>query len=137
MEYMTAENLMNVTLGDASHSIAAFQDELQGRPADLFVGMHSAGHYVAGGDATDVFASPSDPSFFLHHAMVDRVYWVWQVLHPTIARTLAGTITISNNPPSRDALPTDLLDIGVNGETIQLQEAWDTMGNSPYCYIYV
>jgi tyrosinase len=136
MRYMTAPNLLNITLGDASGSIKLFQDELQGRFGDNFVGMHSAGHYVAGGDATDVFASPVDPSFFLHHAMVDRVYWVWQVLHPKQAKTVAGTLTIGNSPPSRDTLPTDLLNLGVLAKKIKLEEAYDTLGG-PFCYIYL
>jgi tyrosinase len=122
--------LFNVTLGDASHNIALFQNELQGRVAEGFVGMHSAGHYVAGGDATDVYSSPIDPTFYLHHAQVDRLYWVWQVLHPAEANTVAGTITVDNNPPSRDALPDDVLDIGVNGPQIRLKEAWNTLDAS-------
>lgn len=136
MEYMTAENLYNLTLGTASRNVGIFQDELQGRPNDLFIGIHASGHFVSGGEASDVYSSPVDPTFYLHHAMVDRLYWIWQSLHPLQAKTVAGTITISNTPPSRDALPTDILDIGVNGKKIQLQEAWDTLAG-PYCYIYV
>jgi tyrosinase len=137
MSYMSASNLLNVTVGAGSRSIALFQNELQGRFPDGFIGMHAAGHFVAGGDASDVYSSPSDPTFFLHHAMVDRLYWVWQVLHPSIANTIFGTITMSNNPPSRDALLSDLLDIGVNGKSIPLKDTFDTLGNSPFCYIYV
>ncbi|KAH7324193.1 hypothetical protein B0I35DRAFT_157459 [Stachybotrys elegans] len=137
MEYMTATNLLNITTGAASHSVEAFQNELQGRFPQGFAGMHSAGHYVAGGDASDVFSSPSDPSFYLHHAMVDRVYWVWQALHPCAARSVAGTITIGNNPPSRDAVPEDPLDIGVNGDILTIRDAWDTMSGEPFCYIYL
>jgi tyrosinase len=37
--------------------------------------MHAAGHFSIGGDGGDVFSSPNDPAFFLHHAMVDRVWW--------------------------------------------------------------
>jgi tyrosinase len=136
-DYMTATNLNNITTGDASHTILLFQNELQGRFPDKFVGMHSAGHYVAGGDATDVFSSPVDPSFWLHHAMVDRVYWVWQSKNPKEAKTVAGTITIGNNPPSREALPSDVLNLGVTGKSIKLSEAWDTLSGSPYCYIYL
>lgn len=134
MRYMTATNLANITIGAASHSIALFQNELQGRFSDKFVGMHSAGHYVSGGDATDVFASPVDPSFFLHHAQVDRVYWIWQALHPSEAKTVAGGTTIAGDGP--DAQPSDPLDLGVLAETIELQEAYDTL-DGPFCYIYL
>jgi tyrosinase len=136
LSYMTATNLFNITLGQASHSIKLFQDELQGRFGDKFAGMHSAGHYVAGGDASDVFASPSDPTFFLHHAQVDRMYWIWQVLHARQANDIAGTMTIGNNPPSRNATIEDLLDIGVNAPAIPIKDTLNTL-SGPFCYVYL
>jgi tyrosinase len=136
MSDMNAANLLNITIGQASHSISLFQDELQGRFPDGFIGMHAAGHFVAGGDASDVFSSPSDPTFFLHHAMVDRVWWVWQVLHPSIANTIAGTITMGNNPPSRQAVVSDILNMGVVGKSIPIRDSFDTLSN-PFCYIYL
>ncbi|KAH7304674.1 hypothetical protein B0I35DRAFT_454544 [Stachybotrys elegans] len=137
MRDMNVENLFNITLGPASHTVSLFQDEFQGRFPDGFIGMHASGHFVAGGDASDVFSSPADPTFFLHHAMVDRVYWIWQSLHPSSAKTIAGTITMGNNPPSRDALVTDLLNMGVNAPSIPLEDAFDTLGDTPFCYIYI
>lgn len=135
--WFTARNLFNVTLGAASGSIAAFQNELQGRFADQFLGMHAAGHFTMGGDSADLFSSPNDPIFFLHHAMVDRLYWVWQALHPKVAKDIFGTITILNMPPSRDALKTDILNLGVLAPSINIADALDTLGNSPFCYIYL
>ncbi|VUC36769.1 unnamed protein product [Clonostachys rosea] len=135
--WFTAKNLFNVTLGAASGSIAAFQNELQGRFADQFLGMHAAGHFTMGGDSADLFSSPNDPIFFLHHAMVDRLYWVWQALHPKVAKDIFGTITILNTPPSRDALKSDILNMGVNAPSINIADALDTLGNSPFCYIYL
>lgn len=41
-------------------------------------GVHASGHWQVGLNALDVFASPSDPIFWLHHAQVDRVWTVWQ-----------------------------------------------------------
>jgi tyrosinase len=134
MEYMTTENLLNITLGAASHNVGLFQNELQGRFDDLFVGMHSAGHYVAGGDATDVFASPTDPSFFLHHAMVDRVYWAWQALHPKVANVVTGALGLGG--AGGETLPTDLLNLGVLAKSIQIKETFSTL-SGPFCYIYL
>lgn len=133
--WMTLTNLQNVTIGDASASILTFQNELQGRFGDLFLGMHAAGHFAANGDASDLFASPTDPSFFLHHSMVDRLYWTWQALHLDQADTIAGTITILNQPPSRDAVKEDALDVGVTAEAITIGDALSTLGG-PFCYIY-
>ncbi|CAH0003536.1 unnamed protein product [Clonostachys byssicola] len=134
--WMTAENLWNLTQGDASGSISLFQDEFQGRFGDEFLGIHAAGHFTMGGDSADLFASPTDPIFWLHHSMTDRLYWLWQALHPKQAKTIAGTITILNLPPSRDALVSDPLNLGVNAPEITIDDALDTVGNSPFCYIY-
>ncbi|EWZ79971.1 tyrosinase [Fusarium oxysporum f. sp. lycopersici MN25] len=135
--WMTLPNLYNITLGDASHSIKAMQDEFQGRFADEFLGIHAAGHFVMGGDSSDLFSSPNDPIFFLHHSMVDRIYWIWQALHPKQAKDIAGTITILNTPPSRDAVKSDPLNMGVNARQITIGHALDTLGGSPFCYIYL
>lgn len=134
--WMTADNLLNITVGDASGSVSNFQDELQGRFGNGFLGMHSAGHFAAGGDASDFFTSTNDPSFFLHHAMVDKLYWIWQSLHLEKASQIGGTITMFNQPPSRDAVSSDPLEMRVLGEQITIGGALDTLAGK-FCYIYV
>ncbi|RGP71029.1 tyrosinase [Fusarium sporotrichioides] len=134
--WMTLPNLYNVTVGDASNSIKDMQIEFQGRFADGFLGLHASGHFIMGGDSSDFYSSPNEPVFWLHHAMVDRIYWIWQALHPKQARDISGTLTIENRPPSRDALKSDPLDVGVNAESITIDDALDTLDNTPFCYIY-
>ncbi|KAH4916026.1 hypothetical protein HBH77_243060 [Parastagonospora nodorum] len=41
-------------------------------------GAHAWGHNGIGAIMQDVFASPADPVFWLHHAFVDRNFWTWQ-----------------------------------------------------------
>ncbi|KAF2754987.1 tyrosinase [Pseudovirgaria hyperparasitica] len=104
-----------------------------------YMGVHTAGHFTWGGDpGGDIFTSPADPVFFLHHAQVDRVYWIWQNQNVD-ARTFAvgATITINNTPPSRNASLDDTIDIGVNAGPITLRDAGSTIGNTPFCYIYL
>lgn len=60
-KWMTLGNLANVTIGPASHSISGFQNELQGRFEDVFLGMHASGHYIMGGEGSDFYTSPNDP----------------------------------------------------------------------------
>ena len=43
-------------------------------------GVHGSGHLQIGGVANDVFISPADPAFWLHHGMLDRVWAMWQFL---------------------------------------------------------
>ncbi|CCF35465.1 hypothetical protein CH063_07249 [Colletotrichum higginsianum] len=68
--------------------------------------------------------------------MVDRVYWLWQALHLWNAFEIAGTITINNRPASRDALKSDVLDLGVNAENRTIDDVLNTIGGSPLCYVY-
>ncbi|KAF6806752.1 FAD binding domain containing protein [Colletotrichum sojae] len=133
--WMTPENLLNLTIGAASASIRTFQDELQGRFKDGFVGTHTSGHMIVNGEASDMFSSTNDPTFYLHHAMVDRVYWLWQALRPREARSIAGTITFLNNPPSRDARLDDLIIQEPNAPNRPISDLMSTLGG-PFCYIY-
>lgn len=100
--------------------------------------MHGAGHFAIGGDAGDLYSSPNDPVFFLHHAMLDYVWWIWQALHPDHARTIARTITIGNKPPSRDATVEDLIQMKyLDIEAVQIKDVLSSLNGSPLCYIYV
>ncbi|KAF2026530.1 Di-copper centre-containing protein [Setomelanomma holmii] len=130
----TDQALFDVLAGNHSSSIAAFQDEFQSPPGTLR--LHGAGHFSMCGDASDVFSSLNDPAFYQHHALVNRVYWMWQALHPDLARTIAGTRTIRNTPPSPNATIHDPLDVGVLGEHLPIEDVLDTLGDTPLCYIY-
>lgn len=136
-KWLTLSNLHNLTQGAASTTIETFQNELQGRFDDGFLGLHAAGHFAIGGDAGDIFSSPNDPVFFLHHAMLDRVWWLWQALHLEQARTVAGTVTLNNRPPSRNATLEDAVQmnyLGLGATTIgELLSVVD----GPFCYVYV
>lgn len=135
--WMTGTNLWNLTLGDAGKSILSFQNELQGRFSDGFLGLHASGHHALGGEATDLYSSLNDPSFYLHHTMVDRIYWIWQALHLSQADTIAGTITILNNPPSRNATKEDPIYMEVLGEDSTIGDLLNTLSGDPLCYIYL
>ncbi|CAJ2507152.1 Uu.00g083380.m01.CDS01 [Anthostomella pinea] len=138
-EWLTLEKLLNITVGDASGSIALFQNELQGRFGDGFLGLHTAGHNTMGGTSGDLFASPVDPMFWLHHGMVDRVYWIWQALHLDQADTTAGTLTINNSPASRNTTVDDVVDLSVNVNAVPrpISSLLDTLSGDPFCYIYL
>jgi tyrosinase len=49
---------------------------------------------------------------------------------------IAGTITLDNNPPSRDGTLEDYIYLGVNAPGIQIADAMNTLAG-PFCYIYV
>ena len=60
MNWLTIENILNITVGDASKSVLLFQNELQGRFTDGFLGLHTAGHGVPGGISGDLYGAPVD-----------------------------------------------------------------------------
>lgn len=83
-----------------------------------------------------MFVSPGEPTFWAHHAMVDRVWWIWQQMDPE-HRTMvvSGTRTMGNAPPSPDATLEDMIDLGVNGGPVALKTLTSTTAG-PFNYIY-
>ncbi len=43
----------------------------------LVNGIHGSLHIWVGGTMSDASISPADPVFWLHHANLDRLWWVW------------------------------------------------------------
>ncbi|KAK4222214.1 putative tyrosinase [Podospora fimiseda] len=137
-EIDTLELLTNYT------TILDFQNRMQGDFVTGYFGVHTAGHFTIGGDpGGDFFASNGDPAFYLHHGMIDRVWWIWQNLDPaTRTNAIAGTITIFDTPPSRNGTLEDILDMGINNALAEgpktIAELMSTVGEegSPLCYVY-
>ncbi|KDR66552.1 hypothetical protein GALMADRAFT_259070 [Galerina marginata CBS 339.88] len=76
-----------------------FQKELGALP-----GMHSSVHSIVGGDLAgecpsdapegkchkSVGYSPNDPLFYLHHGMIDKIWYDWQNAHPANKNSFSG-----------------------------------------------
>ncbi|KAF4819633.1 Tyrosinase-like protein orsC [Colletotrichum siamense] len=119
-----------------------FQMQMQGVPGSGNIGIHGGGHYALGGDpGRDVFTSPGDPAFYLHHSMIDRVWWMWQMLSPEERQygdiALSGTNTFLDQPPSANTTMDDFLEYGwVGGEPLKIRDAMSTVAG-PFCYVYL
>ncbi|KAF2993820.1 hypothetical protein E8E13_001813 [Curvularia kusanoi] len=119
-----------------------FWEDLQGgAPATVFsnnfMGVHTAGHFIIGGDpAGDFTTSPGDPYFFFHHAQIDRLYWIWQNLKPAErTKALYGGMVISDL--STPATLQDKLTLGgAYPDIITIEDASSTMAG-PFCYTYI
>lgn len=72
-------------------------------------GVHPSGHETVGGLMDEPFGSAADPSFFLHHAQVDRMWAIWQSLdQPVRQNQLLGSITWFNSKcfaPQQKSIP--------------------------------
>jgi tyrosinase len=42
-------------------------------------GVHGAVHVWVGGSMSLIRTAPADPIFWMHHANVDRLWWMWQI----------------------------------------------------------
>lgn len=120
-------------------NVADFQGFMSGDPRYISgsVGIHGGGHFIMGGDpASDPFVSPGDPAFYLHHAQLDRVYWIWQMLDFANRQTVADTNTLVNQPPSANTTVDDWLEVDPLAPRVQIKEMMNTVGGK-LCYIYV
>ncbi|KAF6794286.1 Grixazone synthase 3 [Colletotrichum sojae] len=131
----TEDSFLNVTVGETARDVASFQGQLDGQSSGL-PGVHAGGHQAISGSNSDLYSGVVDPAFYLHHTMVDRIFWMWQALHPEEARTISGTITFANSPPSRNATLEDIVELPYLGvEPATLGSLLDTL-DGPYCYVY-
>lgn len=94
-----------------------------------------------GGDpGRDLFTSPGDPLFYLHHGGIDRTWWIWQQLNSRTsfgASGIAGTGTFMNMPPSPDTTLDTPIDLGyAAGPPVKVRDLMSTTAG-PMCYIYL
>lgn len=100
---------------------------------------------VIGGDpGGDLYTSPGDPAFWVHHGMMDRMWTTWQLLDPSGSRFTEeqmnggdyGHLTWGNEPESRRAGFDDVLDLGYAAPSTTIGEVMDTL-RGPFCYLYL
>ncbi|KAK3325055.1 hypothetical protein B0H66DRAFT_109635 [Apodospora peruviana] len=139
-KFANATSVLSLIL--TSPDITTFQMTMEGVPGSGQLGVHGGGHYSMGGDpGRDVFASPADPAFYLHHAMIDRTWWIWQQLSPNKRQftnaSVGLTRTFMNMPPSPPATLDDMVDYSyAGGPPRRLGDLMSTT-SGPFCYVYL
>jgi len=96
-------------------------------------GIHNSGHYISGGDpGGDPMVSPGDPIFYFHHAMLDRLWWIWQMQEPDTR--VNAQVTLGGASASRKIDLKWLI-----GDVIPVLEAHDGLGGhgGAFCHVYV
>ncbi|KAK4171012.1 hypothetical protein QBC36DRAFT_295759 [Triangularia setosa] len=97
-------------------------------------GIHTAGHYISGGDpGGDPMVSPGDPIFYFHHASLDRLWWIWQMMDPE--KRVNAQVTLGG----RDAATRKLDLKWLAPDVIPVLEAHDGLGGAGgmFCHVYV
>jgi tyrosinase len=128
-KYANYTSIVRLILGN--HGVWDFQSDLQGLPGSGSLGVHGGGHYAMGGDpGRDADNSPGDPGFWLHHGMIDRVWWIWQGLDlETRQYAISGTGTFLDQPASPNVTLETVIDIGhANGGPIAMGDLMSCHG---------
>ncbi|KAI8323113.1 Di-copper centre-containing protein [Martensiomyces pterosporus] len=90
-------------------------------------GCHGAVHLGISGDMSTMFA-PNDPFFFLHHGMVDKLWYDWQLMEPNTRFQLYDNVNYDDPPVSSDeSLP--------GYPSVRVRDVLDP--RSGLCYVYV
>lgn len=89
----TSAQKQNLITSSAFNNFGNFRFELE-------VNLHDPPHGWVGGEMQDMYYSPRDPAFFMHHAMVDYLWQLWtedghsvsftQTSMPTFDGSVAG-----------------------------------------------
>ncbi|KAI0412994.1 amino acid transporter [Xylaria grammica] len=83
---------------------------------------HSAGHGGIGGIMSDGTLSPGDPTFYLHHSYLDKLWWEWQNLNESRLYDMGGpnlpTFSGQNGTTPPSAAFTDYFGDGGNTTTL-------------------
>ncbi|PVU85806.1 hypothetical protein BB559_006812 [Furculomyces boomerangus] len=88
-------------------------------------GCHGNVHIGIGGDFLEMWA-PNDPLFFMHHAMVDRIWSVWQEANQRRYNDISST-TFDGNPIDMNSI------LPYYNEPISMSIS---MRSSGHCYTY-
>ncbi|KAF2252924.1 Di-copper centre-containing protein [Trematosphaeria pertusa] len=93
-------------------------------------GLHAWAHNGIGAVMADVYASPGDPVFWLHHAFIDRNYRIWQNADAARVTYIDGTDRVGN-PLTLDTV------VSVNGlrPNVKVRDIINTL-DGKLCYKY-
>ncbi|KAL2134582.1 hypothetical protein VTI74DRAFT_11404 [Chaetomium olivicolor] len=128
-----------VSLITTSQNIGTFQDTMQsvGFGVGAGMGVHSAGHFTIAGDpGGDFYTSPNDPAFWVHHAMIDRTWTIWQSQDPASRTQVIAGGTSMMGLGSRAQSLDDLVDLGVVAEKVYRIRDLVSVVDGPFCYVY-
>ncbi len=105
-------------------------------PDTPILGPHPGVHWAVGWGLEDQYASPGDPVFYLHHAMVDNTWTDWQAQDPENRQNaLYGTNRTLNILPSVNVTLDFEMEFGYLDGKVKMSEVMSTT-EGRYCYRY-
>ncbi|KAK3690550.1 hypothetical protein B0T22DRAFT_499870 [Podospora appendiculata] len=124
--YTTVFNLL------LTPNVDKFRLVSEGVPYMVEIGPHGGIHYTLGGDpGGDLFTSPGDPAFWVHHGQIDRM---WR--YTNLGSGNYAHITWANEPASNFTKLSDVIDMGYAGESTTIANVMSTTSGD-FCYFYL
>ncbi len=81
--------------------------------AQALEGIHNSGHVWVGGTMGGILTAPADPTFWMHHAEIDRIWSVWQTVNPGQNPSLAGASAVMDPWTETEVDTRDITALGV------------------------
>ncbi|KAJ4396220.1 hypothetical protein N0V93_000439 [Gnomoniopsis smithogilvyi] len=98
-------------------------------------GPHAYGHNGIGSVMADVYSSPSDPIFFMHHLFIDHELWSWQQKNTAYTQAVTNACADSSSPCTNPVTLTTLLDMNGLRANANVGDILNTKGGV-LCYKY-
>ncbi|KAJ5390810.1 N-acetyl-6-hydroxytryptophan oxidase ivoB [Penicillium cataractarum] len=122
----------------SARDIVDFQMVMDHWPAapEGVLGLHGGGHFSIGSTMQDLFSSPQDPAFMLHHAMIDRLWAIWQAVDEGKRRFAVNGTNRILNPPWADLVTLDMeMEFGILDGNRRVGEVMSPVEKG-LCYTY-
>ncbi|KAK2051052.1 Di-copper centre-containing protein [Colletotrichum caudatum] len=102
--------------------------------AALEGGPHGTIHASIGGEMNPT-TSPNEPLFFLHHAQIDRIWWMWQQEDKSRLKDYSGKASHFGEEGRREVSFDDVLFMGGIAEDVKVGDVMDTQSEK-LCFTY-
>jgi tyrosinase len=96
----TSSQKQNLITSTAFNNFGNFRFELE-------VNLHDPPHGWVGGEMQDMYYSPRDPAFFLHHAMVDYLWQLWTENGHSVSFSQTSMPTFDGTVPGFERIDPD------------------------------
>lgn len=98
----------------ASNTPAAMQASTFADFASQLEGVHNMVHVWVGGTMGSIPTAPADPMFWMHHANIDRLWWLWQESPKGQGKnpSLTGADAVMDPWPNTEADTRDITALG-------------------------
>ncbi|KAL2912733.1 hypothetical protein HK105_207725 [Polyrhizophydium stewartii] len=98
-------------------------------------GPHNNVHGGIGGCMALIDMSANDPVFMLHHANIDRMWYIWQNMHLDVWADYGGPNADDSEATQDDRI--NLFGIGPTDRNWTVAQVLDTLASTPLCYTYL